>query len=124
MSALLDTYLTESLDLTRYPAGFIRPSTVSTSRVSNALRYFATLSLPEMPSMRLQLSTDRSGEPVDGRIRHSSTGFPGSVVEWEAIAREIVPLVFPDADMDQFFAGMRENYERVARELAEKTGNG
>jgi hypothetical protein len=32
--------------------------------------------------------------------------------EWEAIARQIVPIVFPDADMDPFIAGARASYEQ------------
>ena len=38
--------------------------------------------------------------------------------EWETIGRQIVPIVFPRADMDEFFAGLRENYERTLRELS------
>ena len=118
MSALLGTYLTEALDLAKYPPDFIRPlHCVDIAGLERATAYFGSLTLPEMLSRRLQLTTDLTASlsMVDfGTPRQNQWIY----AEWEAIGRQIVPIVFPGANMDQFFAGLRENYERVSKELS------
>jgi hypothetical protein len=118
MSALLNTFLPETLDITRYPAGFISPlHCVDIASLERATAYFDTMTLSEILSRWLQLSPDLTaslsmvnlGAPRQNPWIHS---------EWEIIGRQIVPIVFPGADMDEFFAGLRENYERTLRELS------
>ena len=70
-----------------------------------------------MLSRRHQLTTDLTASlsMVDlGTPRQNQWIY----AEWEAIGRQIVPIVFPGANMDQFFAGLRENYERVSKEFS------
>jgi hypothetical protein len=118
MSALLNTFLPETLDLSRYPAGFISPlHCVDIASLERATAYFDTMTLPEILSRRLQLSPDLTaslsmvnfGAPRQNRWIYS---------EWEAIGRQIVPVVFPEVDMDRFFAELREDYERTSRALS------
>jgi hypothetical protein len=118
MSALLNTYLPEGLNFTHRPAGLIRPlHCVDIASLERATGHFGAMSLPQMLSLRLQLTTDLSASlsMVDFGSPQQN---PWINTEWETIGRQIVPLVFPGTDMDQFFAGIRANYERVARELA------
>jgi hypothetical protein len=118
MSALLNTFLSEALDFTQYPAEFISPlHCASIASIERATAYFDTLTFPEILSRWLQVSPDlmaslsmvNLGSPRQNSWIHS---------EWEAIGRQIVPILFPDADMDQFFAQLRENYERTLRAVS------
>ncbi len=118
MSALLDTYLAESLDLKQYPSGFICPMhCVDIASLERAAGYFGSRSLADMLDLRLQLSSNRSASLSMVSLGSPKLN-PWLESEWEAIGRQIVPLVFPDVDMDAFFAGMRKNYAQTARELA------
>jgi hypothetical protein len=117
MSALLNTYLAEGLDSTSYPQGFICPlHCVDIASLERVTAYFDAVSLPELLSRRLQLTTDLSASLSMVNLATPRLN-PWIESEWEAIGRQIVPIVFPGTDMDQFFAGLRENYERVVREL-------
>lgn len=59
MSALLNTFLPETLDLGRYPAGFISPlHCVDIASLERATAYFDTMTLPEILSRWLRLSPD------------------------------------------------------------------
>ena len=118
MSALLNTYLVEGLNLTNYPQGFICPlHCVDIASLERVAAYFDTISLPELLSRRLQFTTDFSASLSMVNVANARLN-PWIESEWEAIGRQIVPVVFPGADMDQFFAELRENYERTVRELS------
>jgi hypothetical protein len=118
MSEFLDTYLLENLDLTRYPQGFIYPlHCVDVGSLERLAAYFDSTSLVESlarrpritPSLTAPLSMVTFAMPPWNRWIES---------EWQTIGRQFVPIVFPGVDMDQFFAGLRENYERVVKELS------
>ena len=118
MSALLNTFLPETLDVTRYPTGFVSAlHCLDIASLERASAYFDTMTLPEILSRWLQLSPD-----LTASLSMVNLGSPRQnrwiQFEWESIGRQIVPVVFPEADMDQFFAGLRENYERTLKELA------
>jgi hypothetical protein len=118
MSALLNTFLPETLDVTRYPTGFVSAlHCLDIASLERASAYFHTMTLPEILSRWLQLSPD-----LTASLSMVNLGGPRQnrwiQFEWESIGRQIVPVVFPEADMDQFFAGLRENYERTLKELA------
>lgn len=117
MSAFLHTYLLDGLDLSQYPDGFVQPlHCIDIASLERVSAYFDTIGLPELLSRRLQLMTDRSASLSMVNLSMPRLS-PWIEAEWEAIGRQIMPIVFPEADMDQFFAGMRDNYERMLRDL-------
>jgi len=119
MSALLNTFLSETLDPAHYPDDLISPlHCMDIASLERATAHFSTTTMPEILSRWQQLSPDLTaslsmvdlGAPQRNAWIHS---------EWEAIGRQIVPIVFPDADMGQFFAGLRLSYERMLTELSQ-----
>ncbi len=118
MSALLNTYLVEGLDFAQYPQGFICPlHCVDIASLERAAAYFDSISLPELLSRRLQLTTDFSASLSVVNLTIPRLN-PWIESEWEAIGRQIVPIIFPGTDMDQFFAGVRESYEGISKTLS------
>ncbi len=118
MSALLNTFLAETLDRTRYPTGFISPlHCMDIASLERATAYFDTLNLPGILSHWIQLSPD-----LTASLSMVNLGAPRQnrwiQTEWESIGRQIVSIVFPGVDIDQFFAGLRENYERMLKDLS------
>jgi hypothetical protein len=112
MSALLNTFLRETLDPSQYPSRLIHPLyCLDIASLERATGYFDTTTLPEIfsrwlessPELIASLSMVNLGSPQENGWIKSA---------WEAIARQIVPIVFPDADMDQFIAGARASYEQ------------
>jgi hypothetical protein len=107
MSALLNTFLRETLDLSQYSSRLIHPPyCLDIASLERATGYFDTTTLPEIFSRWLAASPEliASLSMVNlGAAREN----PWINSELEAIARQIVPIVFPEADMDQFIAGAR-----------------
>ena len=115
MSALLNTFLPDTLDLSRYPNGFISLlRCLDIASLERATAYFDTLTLPEIflrwstesPDLSAPLSMIELGAPRQN---------PWIQAEWEDVARQIVPLIFPGTNMDEFLAGAKESYERDLR---------
>lgn len=119
MSEFLDTYLLENLDLTQYPREFISHlHCVDIGSLERVAAYFDSTSLVESLTRRPQITPSLTAPlsmvtfPVPPWNRWIES-------EWQTIGRQIVPIVFPGVDMDQFFAGLRETYDRVVRDLTQ-----
>jgi hypothetical protein len=113
MSALLNTFLPDTLDLSRYPDGFISLlRCLDIASLERATAYFDTLTLPEIFQRWSMESSDLSA-PLSMIELGAPRQNPWIQGEWEDVARQIVPLIFPGANMDEFLAGAMKSYEGI-----------
>lgn len=115
MSALLNTFLPDTLDLSRYPKGFVSPLyCMDIASLERATAYFDTLTLPEIFRRWHEESPDLSA-PLSMIELGESRQNLWVQAEWQDVARQIVPIIYPAVDMNDFFARARESYERMMK---------
>lgn len=108
MSALLNTHLSENLDRSRYPSIDIPPLyCVDIATLERATGYFTSMALSEIfdqwrrlsPDLVASLSMVQLGQPAQN---------PWLQSEWGDIFRNIVKLLFPNADPEEVIARARQ----------------
>lgn len=114
MSKLLNTFLPETLDVARYGVGFIKPlHCMDIASLERAAAYFDTLALPEILQRWLDESSDLTA-PLSMIDLGSPRQNKWIQEEWEGVARQIVPILYPTVDMNLFLARAKESFQRMA----------
>lgn len=112
MSSLLNTFLAEGLDPSKYSTRSISQlHCLDIASLERATALFSSMTLPailkkwsqDSPDLRVPLSMIDLGPSVLN---------PWLQSEWESVAREIVPIIYPEQDMDDFLKGAKDRFEQ------------